>query len=218
LRADVWIAELREFIAKGSFPQLSIVRLPNDHTAGASAGLPTPRAYMADNDLALGRMIEALSRSPFWKETVVFVLEDDAQNGPDHVDSHRTPFLVISPYNRAGVYHRFTNTTDAIATMEEILGLASLSQFDYDGRPLRDIWTDKPDLRPHVALIPSTPLDELNPATGRGAEESATLELQFEDIADEDLFNQVLWRAIKGERVPYPGPTRMSVLEFKRAR
>ncbi|MBA2688446.1 MAG: bifunctional YncE family protein/alkaline phosphatase family protein, partial [Gemmatimonadaceae bacterium] len=146
-RADVWLDDLREFIRRGTMPALQIVRLPNDHTAGARAGSPTPRAMMADNDLALGRIIEELSRSPFWKNTVVFVLEDDAQNGPDHVDSHRAPMLVISPYNRPGTIHRFTNTTDALRTMEEILGLESLSQFDYYGRPLRDVFSSTADVR-----------------------------------------------------------------------
>jgi hypothetical protein len=173
---------------------------------------------MADNDLALGRMIEALSRSPFWRNTVVFVLEDDAQNGPDHVDSHRSPLLVVSPYNRPGLIHRFANTTDVLATIEEILGLDALSQFDHYGRPLREIWAKEPDLRPYALLTPSVSLTERNPETGRGARESATLDFRFEDIQEEDLFNQVLWRAIKGEGVPYPGPTRMPALEFKRDR
>ncbi len=217
-RADVWIAEFGEFVRRGAMPRLQIVRLPNDHTAGARAGAPTPHAYMADNDLALGRVIEALSRSAFWRSTVVFVLEDDAQNGPDHVDSHRSPMLVISPYNRPGVVHRFANTTDVLATIEEILGLDALSQFDHYGRPLREIWAKEPDLRPYAVLTPSVALTERNPETGRGARESATLDFRFEDVAEEDLFNQVLWRAIKGEGVPYPGPTRMPALEFKRDR
>lgn len=216
VRADVWIEELREFAAKGALPQFQIVRLPNDHTAGGSAGQPTPQAYMADNDLALGRMIEALSTTPFWTNTVVFVLEDDSQNGPDHVDSHRAPFLVISPYNRPGVIRRWTNTTDAIATMTEILGLGSLSQFDYFGRPLRNIWATTPDLTPYQALTPAMPLDQRNPTSGPDAEASRGLDLRFEDIADEDLFNRVLWRMIKGPAVPYPGITRMSALEWKR--
>jgi YVTN family beta-propeller protein len=216
VRADVWIEELREFAAKGALPQFQIVRLPNDHTAGGSAGQPTPQAYMADNDLSLGRMIEALSTTPFWTNTVVFVLEDDSQNGPDHVDSHRAPFLVISPYNRPGVIRRWTNTTDAIATMTEILGLGSLSQFDYFGRPLRNIWATTPDLTPYQALTPAMPLDQRNPTSGPDAEASRGLDLRFEDIADEDLFNRVLWRMIKGPAVPYPGITRMSALEWKR--
>ncbi len=218
LRADVWLEDLREFTARGTMPTLQIVRLPNDHTAGARAGMPTPRAMMADNDLALGRMIEALSRSPFWENTVVFVLEDDAQNGPDHVDSHRSPLLVISPYNRPGTLHRFANTTDVLRTIEEILGLESMSQFDYYGRPLRDVFSDRADLRPYSALIPAVPLTEMNPPAGPNATASAALDLSIEDVADEDAFNRVLWSAIKGEGVPYPGATRMSALEFKRAK
>ncbi len=218
VRADVWIAELKEFAARGEMPRLEIVRLPNDHTAGGAAGRPTPRAYMADNDLALGRMIEALSLSPFWKNTVVFVLEDDSQNGPDHVDSHRSPLLVISPYNRPGVIHRWANTTDVIATIAEILGLESLSQFDYFGSPLREIWAASPDLTPYRALVPAVPLDQRNPASGPEAEASQLLDLRIEDVADEDLFNRVLWRMIKGTAVPYPGITRMAALEWKRSR
>ena len=217
-RADRWIAELQRYTREGRMPQLQIVRLPNDHTAGARAGSPTPRAYMADNDLALGRMIEALSRSPFWNSTVVFVLEDDAQNGPDHVDSHRSPLLVISPYSRAGVRHRFANTTDVIATIEEILHLPAMSQFDHYGRPLREIWSAEPDLRPYAALTPAVRLGELNPAAGRGARESERLDLHIEDVADEELFNRILWRAIRGDGTPYPGTRRMSALEARRSR
>lgn len=217
-RADVWLAELETYVKAGSMPALEIVRLPNDHTSGAAAGKPTPRAAVADNDLALGRMIAALSRTPFWSSTVVFVVEDDAQNGPDHVDSHRSPFLVISPYNRAGVYHRFTNTTDVLATIEAILGLESLSQFDYFGRPLTTIWADEPDLSPYVALTPKQSLTELNPAQGRGAVESRRLRLDVEDASDDDDFSEILWHAIKGYDAPYPGPRRMSLLEQKRGR
>jgi hypothetical protein len=196
-------------------PALEIVRLPNNHTAGARAGALTPRAMVADNDLALGRMIEALSRGPFWKSTVVFVLEDDAQNGPDHVDSHRSPMLVISPYTRAGVVHRFANTTDVIRTIEEILGLDALSHFDHFGRPLRDIWSDSPDLRPWSALTPSVSLTERNPAGTPAARESARLDLRIEDVADEELFNRVLWRSVKGD-APYPGTRRGATLEAVR--
>ena len=143
---------------------------------------------MADNDLALGRIIEALSRTPFWESTAVFVLEDDAQNGPDHVDSHRSVLMVISPWSQRGVHHRWTNTTDVVATMTEILGIGSLSQFDFHGRPLRGIW----------------------------AEASEELDLRFEDSGQDDFFNEILWRMLKGPDVPYPGPSRMSALEWKR--
>jgi hypothetical protein len=217
-RADVWLAELAAWTQRGSMPRLQILRLPNDHTSGARAGAPTPRAHVADNDLALGRMVEALSKSPFWKNTVVFVLEDDAQNGPDHVDSHRSPLFVVSPWAGGGVMHRFANTTDVILTIEEILGLGSLSQFDHFGRPLHDIWRASPDLRSYTALVPAIDLDEVNKSNTREARASASLDLRFEDSVDDEVFNHILWRTIKGYAVPYPGPRRMSLLELARAK
>ena len=215
-RADVWIAELKEFEKSGQMPALELIRLPNDHTSGTRAGSPTPAAFMADNDLALGRMVEALSRTSFWKNSVVFVLEDDAQNGSDHVDSHRSPLLVISPYSAGGVSHVFANTTDVLATIEELLRLGRMSQFDHYGRALRGVWRDTPDTRPYVALKPGVSLNDKNPAVGIGARESRGLVLDKEDESNDDLFNHILWRAIKGNERPYPGPTRMSTLEYRR--
>jgi len=206
-RVDAWLAEFNRYVADGKLPALEIMSLPNDHTAGGAAKKPTPRAYMADNDLALGRMVEALSHSPYWRDTVMFTVEDDAQSGPDHVDSHRSVLLVISAYNRAGVVHRFTNTTDVIATIEEILGLDSLSQFDHFGRPLRGIFNSEPDLTPYTALTPAVDLNEKNPP-GKAADESAKLDLSRADAANDDAFNRILWRVIKGEDVPYPGAAR----------
>jgi sugar lactone lactonase YvrE len=217
-RADVWLADFAQFVAKSDMPKLQIMRLPNDHTSGGRAGAPSPRAQVADNDLALGRIIEALSKSPFWKNTLVAVVEDDAQNGPDHVDSHRSVLLLISAWNRPGVYHRFVNTTDVVATIERVLRLGSLSQFDQFGRPVTEIFADKPDLRPYVALTPSVNLAERNPATGRGARESEALDLRYEDLSDEALFNHVLWRMVKGGDTPYPAPRRMSSLDYARTR
>lgn len=172
---------------------------------------------MADNDLALGRIVDAVSHSPYWKDTVLFVLEDDAQDGPDHVDSHRSVLLVISAYNKGGVIHRFVNTTDVMATMEAILGLPRLSTFDYFGRPLREIFTDAPDLRPYSALTSDQPLDEMNPAHGANTQASVDLDLDRVDAADEDTFNRILWSTIKGAQ-PYPGIRRMSSLEVVRER
>jgi len=215
-RIEVWLKEFASYVKSGVMPQLEIVRLPNDHTSGARADSRTPRAYMADNDLALGRMVDALSHSPFWKNTVVFVVEDDAQNGPDHVDSHRAPAFVISAYNDGGVVHRWTNTTDFIATMSEILHTGSLSQFDYYGRPLRSVWSAKPDMAPYVALTPQVDLNERNPRNTALAAASARLDLSAEDRADENSFNRILWSAIKGPKVPYPGIVRVSGLEWRR--
>ncbi|HMI46574.1 MAG TPA: alkaline phosphatase family protein, partial [Gemmatimonadaceae bacterium] len=216
-RADIWLKEFQEFVRAGNLPALEIMTLPNDHTAGGSAGSPTPRAYMADNDLALGRIIEAVTKSPVWKSTVVFVLEDDAQDGPDHVDSHRSPLLVISAYTKGGVFHRFANTTDVLATIEEILGLGRMSPFDHYGRPLREIWQTTPDLKPYTALRPSVPLDEKNAKRGAMAEASKKLVLEEEDRSNDDLFNRILWQTIKGDQ-PYPGTRRMSALDAKIAR
>ncbi len=216
-RADVWIRDLNAWVAKGEMPQFQIMRLPNDHTSGASAGKPTPQSHFADNDLALGRIVEALSKTKFWESTAVFVLEDDAQAGPDHVDSHRSMLLVISPWARSDVQHRFVNTTDVIATMESLLGLDALSPFDHYGRPLREIWRAAPDVRPYAALVPGVPLTNRNPMRGTGAIESRKLDLRYEDVAEEDLFNRILWRAIKGDASLYPGSTRMSSAEIVRS-
>jgi len=217
-RVDVWLEDLRRWTAADSMPALQILRLPRDHTAGAAAGYETPQAMVADNDLALGRVVDAVSHSRFWRSTVIFVLEDDAQNGPDHVDSHRSPMLVISAWNRGGLEHRFTNTTDVLRTIEEILGLERLSQYDAFGRPLRGIWRTAPDTAAYTALTPTQPLDAMNPPRTRGAIESRRLNLGTVDAADMELFNHILWRAIKGDSVPYPGARRMPAIEARRAR
>jgi DNA-binding beta-propeller fold protein YncE len=215
VRADVWLKEFQQYVQQGNLPALQIMHLPGDHTSGGRPGRPTPKAHMADNDLALGRIVEAISNSSYWKDTVLFVLEDDAQDGPDHVDSHRSVLFVISAYNRSGVVHRFVNTTDVLATMEEILGLGKLSKFDYYGRPLREVFTDKPDLTPYVALKPQHPLNELNPPKSATAKASLELDLDRVDAADEETFNRILWSLLKGEQ-PYPGTKRMSSLEVTR--
>ncbi len=214
VRADIWLRDFAADVRGNSMPALEIVRLPNDHTAGARAGSPTPAAFMADNDHALGRMVEAVSRSPYWRNTVFFVLEDDAQNGPDHVDSHRSLLLVISAYSKSGAIHRWTNTTDVVATMLAILGAPNLSQFDTHARPLRDIWNATADLAPFTVLVPAVDSLAVNPKATRGARESARLELAQEDRADEALFNRVLWRTIKG-RAPYPDLRRAPTAELR---
>jgi DNA-binding beta-propeller fold protein YncE len=214
-RADAWIRELGGWVRAGEMPRLQVLRLPNDHTSGAKPGAPTPRAAMADNDLALGRIVEALSRSPFWTRTVVLVVEDDAQNGPDHVDSHRSLLFVVSPWSRKGTVRRFVNTTDVLATIEELLDLDALSQFDHHGRPLRDVWASAPDTSPYQAIVPSVALDEKNPEKGPGTEASRGLDLEAEDRADETALNRILWEAIKGPAAVYPTPVRMSLAEVK---
>jgi len=215
VRADVWLKEFQQFVRRGDLPDLQIMHLPGDHTSGGRPEMPTPKAHMADNDLALGRIVEAVSNSPYWKDTILFVLEDDAQDGPDHVDSHRSVLLVISAYNRGGLIHRFVNTTDVFATMEEILGLDKLSKFDYYGRPLREMFTNRPNLTPYAALKPEQRFDELNPAQGPSAQVSRELNFDRVDAAGEDAFNRILWSIIKGPQT-YPGTKRMSSLDIAR--
>jgi hypothetical protein len=204
-RFDAWKAEFDGFVRRGSVPALMIVRLPGDHTAGTRPGLPTPRAMVADNDLALGRLVEAVSRSPVWPATAIFVIEDDAQNGPDHVDAHRTVCLVASPYARRGhVDHTAYSTVSMLRTIELILGLPPMSQFDAAATPMFDAFTDAPDSTPYRALTPRQRLTELNGTGAHRAAESLALALDRADEADEQLFNAIRWQAIKGPGVPLP--------------
>jgi DNA-binding beta-propeller fold protein YncE len=199
-RADAWIEEHRHFSADGNMPALEVLHLPSDHTAGGNPKYHSPRAYMADNDMALGRIVEALSKSPNWRDTVVFVLEDDSQAGPDHVDSHRGPLLVISAYNRPGTIHRFANTTDVLAAIEDILGLDRLSKFDYFSRSLADVFTKTPNLTPYVALTPEQRLDEMNPEKTAAAKLSEGLDFSAADRVDDARFNELLWLMLKGDQ------------------
>ncbi len=201
-RADAWIAELNGFVRVGAMPALEILHLPNDHNAAARAGYHTPRAFMADNDLALGRIVNALSRSPFWKETVVFVLEDDAQAGPDHIDSHRSVLLVMSPYNRPGTYHRFVNTVNVVAAIEDILHLGRLSKYDYFSRPLTNVFSSTPDLTPYKAVAAQSDMNEMNPPGTEAARLSSRLDFSAPDRVNDAVFNDILWRVVKGTPPP----------------
>lgn len=203
-RAERWLAAFRDQVAGDSMPALSILWLPNDHTSGARTGMPTPRAYAADNDLALGRIVEAVSNSRYWPSTVFFVLEDDAQDGPDHVDSHRSPLLVISAYNRAGVYRHFANTTDVLATIDRILHLGAMSKFDRFGRSLAECFGPSPDASGYRAIMPEVSRSEVNADSTRAALLSRQLDLSREDRANVPLFNHVLWLAVKGPQRARP--------------
>lgn len=203
VRADAWIAELNKFASEGKMPELEVMHLPSDHTAGGRAGYPTPRAYMADNDLALGRIVEALSKSPFWRDTVVFVLEDDSQAGPDHVDCHRSVFFAISAYNRPGTIHRFINTTDVVAAIEDILGLSRLSKYDYFSRSLADIFSATPDLSPWAAMPAQFDMHEMNAAKTTAANMSEGLDFSGPDRVNDQIFNRILWSMLKGSE-PFP--------------
>jgi len=215
-RADRYIEKLGEFEKNNSMPALTILRLPNDHTYGTRVGKPTPTAMVADNDLALGRVIEALSKSKFWKETAVFVIEDDAQNGPDHVDAHRVVALVISPYTkRKFVDSTMYSTSSMLRTMELILGLKPMSQFDAAARPMYHSFQPKPDVTPYMHVVPKTDLNAKNPPDAWGAKMSEDFNLATEDRADDLLFNEVIWRSVKGPHSKMPAPVRSAFFRPK---
>ncbi|HXY49271.1 MAG TPA: bifunctional YncE family protein/alkaline phosphatase family protein [Terriglobales bacterium] len=210
-RADVWIAELQRFVRDGNMPRLELMWLPMDHLTAARPGKCTPYACMADNDLALGRIVQALSHSPNWKDTVIFVVEDDAQAGPDHVDSHRAPFYAISAYSRSGTVHRFINTTDVIAAIEDILGMGRLSKFDYFSRSLAEIFTPTPDLTPFDAIPPKQDLNDKNPQNTAAARMSEGLDLSAPDRVDDQVYNRILWLMLKDD-APQPAVRNWSPL------
>ena len=208
-RADRFISEVRRFEREGAMPRLQIVRLPNDHTAGTRVGGLTPTAMVADNDLALGRVVDALSRSKFWPTTAVFVIEDDAQNGPDHVDAHRTVGFVLSPYaRRAAVDSTMYSTTSLLRTIELILGLKPMSQFDAAATPMFACFGPTPDLTPYTHEVPAADLNQRNKKDAYGAKLSEAFDLTKEDAADDLAFNEVIWRSVKGPKSAMPGPVR----------
>ncbi len=210
-RYRAWKKEFDEYVAQGDLPQLMIVRLPNDHTAGTRPEMPTPEAMMADNDLALARLVEDVSNSPYWDSTAIFVIEDDAQNGPDHVDAHRTVCYAVSPYTKRGfVDSTEYSTVSMLRTLELMLGLPPMTQFDAEATPMFSAFTNIPDLKPYKAIIPEQPLDEMNPADAYRASDSLALSLDEEadqfSRAEEQMFNEILWGAIKGPSVAMPTP------------
>jgi hypothetical protein len=212
-RADFIIRELRDFEERGEFPQLVIICLPNDHTSGTSAGSPTPEACMADNDLAFGRIVEALSHSKFWSQMAILAIEDDPQAGWDHVSGYRTIAFCASPYaKRRQVVSTQYNTTSLLRTIEQILGLPPMNQFDASATPMFDCFKDEPDLTPFDAVAANIPLDQMNPDPAairdpvlrEDALVSASLNFREVDRAPEDVLNRILWRAVRGSQVPYP--------------
>ena len=206
-RAERFISELKRFEQSGEMPRLQILRLPNDHTHGATIGMRTPTAYVADNDLAVGMVLDAVTHSKYWPQTAVFIVEDDAQNGPDHVDAHRTTAFVMSPYTRRGyVDSTLYSTSSMLRTMELVLGLKPMSQFDAAARPMFNAFQNEPDLKPYQFKPANENLDSLN---GRHAW-GGRLKMNFarEDAVDDLLLNEVVWRAVRGPHAPMPAPVR----------
>jgi len=208
-RADRFAAVLAEYERAGEMPQLQVVQLPGDHTSGGKAGMRTPIAMVAENDVALGRIVEAVSRSRFWADTVIFVLEDDAQNGPDHVDAHRMPALVISPWTKhRAVDSTLYSTTSMLRTIELILGLQPMSQYDAAAAPMWASFSDRPDPAPYAARPAAVDLDARNPASGWAARASRRMDFSQPDRVDDLMLNDMVWRLVRGEKDPVPAPVR----------
>ncbi|MFL6336112.1 MAG: bifunctional YncE family protein/alkaline phosphatase family protein [Pyrinomonadaceae bacterium] len=227
-RLASWLEEFRGFVraretGQGTtLPNFSIVRLPNDHTAGVEAEKPTAQFYVADNDYALGRLVEAVSNSPYWKETAIFVVEDDAQDGPDHVDCHRSVALLISAYNRPGaLVHEFHNTVSFIRTMELLLGMGPMNLLDATATPV-DIFQRESDLRPYKALLPNiAPGNLITPAARDAAtlywmRRTAEQEIEHADMADPRVLNEAIWFSARGAASLMPEPARLPAFDAMR--
>lgn len=214
-RESVFESDFDSLVNAGALPHLSTIYLPNDHTSGLHKGSYSPLSQVADNDLALGRLVEHISHSPVWKQSAIFVLEDDAQDGPDHVDAHRSPAYVISPYiRRHSVNHTLYSTTSVLRTMELILGLPPMSQYDAASTPLYGCFTANPDTTAFSALPARVDIDIRNTAAaGAAAELSRHLDLTDADRIPDYLMNAVLWKAIRGDNSPVPEPRRSAFVK-----
>lgn len=191
-RYDEWHREFAGYVRSKNLPALEIVRLGNDHTAGTRPGALTPNAFIAQNDLAVGRIVEAVSHSPYWSSTAIFAIEDDAQNGADHVSNQRTTFYLASPYARRGVHHAHYSTASVLRTIELLLGLQALTSYDLYAPPMDDAFGSTPDLRPFVATVPGINLHAVNTADAYRAKESARMDFTDADAADAATLNDIL--------------------------
>ncbi len=212
-RVDVFEKEFKSYLSQGKLPNLMVMSLPSDHSEGANPAYPTPRSMMADNDLALGRIVDLVSHSQAWKDTCIFVTEDDSQSGPDHVDGHRTLCLVVSPYSRRGVVNSgFATQLTILKSIETMLGIKPMTKFDTIARPFTECFTDAPDMTPYDVAKNNVPLGEHNPSRDKLSAEgkywydiSASLDWSSMDRADFYWLNRIVWYSIyKGSR-PYPG-------------
>jgi hypothetical protein len=209
-RVKAWAAEFHEYEKNGQLPQFQIVRIGGDHTQGTRPGAPTPRAHVAENDQAVGMLVETVTQSErYWKDTAIFIVEDDAQNGPDHVDAHRSIAFVISPYTKRNYVDSTMYTgSGLIRTMELILGLPPMSQYDAAAMPMYNAFTDKPNLKPFKLLPARIDLAEKNPANAPAGQRSAQLDFSKEDAAPDIEFNEIIWKGVRGAHSQMPAPVR----------
>lgn len=212
-RIDVFEREFNQYVKAGRVPNLMVMSLPSDHSEGLDTKYPTPRSMMADNDLALGRLVELVSKSPVWKDTCIFVTQDDSQGGPDHVDGHRSICLVASPYSKRGaVNSEFSTQLSMLRTIEDMLGIKPMTKFDTIARPLTECFTDKADLTPYTLTPNKVPLGERNPSKSEMTaqdrywyEKSIALDFSVIDRADWYWLNRIVWYSLHKDGPEYPG-------------
>jgi hypothetical protein len=216
-RAERFISELRRFERDGGMPRLQVLRLGNDHTQGTRAGKVTPTAMVAENDLALGLIVEAVSRSRFWNDTAIFVLEDDTQNGADHIDAHRMPGFVLGAWvKRGGIDSTMYSTSSMLRTIELILGLQPMSQYDAAAMPMWNAFSDRPDPAPYIARPAQIDLNARNAALAWGGAESERMDFSAPDRADDIRLNEIVWRSVRGADSPMPAPIRAAFFKAHR--
>jgi YVTN family beta-propeller protein len=209
-----WRREFDSLVAANALPQFNSLRFPNDHTEGLKINRPTPFAHVADNDWAVGLFLEHLSKSPVWKESVVFIIEDDAQNGPDHVDAHRTTAYVAGPHvKRRFVDHTMYSTSSMLRTIELILGLPPMSQYDAAATPMWRCFTSSTNLSPFTSIAPTIDLKEKNTKTTASAIRSMEFDFSKEDRIPDLAFSEVIWKAVKGEASQMPAPRRSAFIK-----
>jgi YVTN family beta-propeller protein len=215
-RFNQWKRDFDSLLAIDKVPQYNSLRFINDHTEGMSKGRPTPFAHVADNDLAVGLFVEYLSKSRIWNESVVFIVEDDAQNGADHVDAHRSTAYVAGGFVKRGyVDHTMYSTSSMLRTIELILGMPPMSQYDAAATPMWRSFQSTPDATPFIAVPNNIDLNERNTAINEWQRQSELFDLSKEDAVDDVWFNEVLWYGIKGEHIPFPGPKRAAFVKIE---
>ncbi len=215
-RINIFKSDFDSLLSINSVAQFNTIRIGNDHTSGQRKGKISPTAAVADNDLALGELVEHISKSSIWKESAIFVLEDDAQNGPDHIDAHRSPAFVISPYTkRNSVNSTMYSTSGMLRTMELILGLPPMSQYDAAALPMFDCFTSTADLKPYKAKPANVNLEERNVVFNKSAERSEKWNFAREDAAPDLDLNEVVWKSVKGEDSVMPAPRRSGFVKLE---
>jgi YVTN family beta-propeller protein len=213
-RVGQWKRDFDSLVAINALPQLNTLRIINDHTEGLKKGRPTPFAHCADNDLAVGMFVDYLSKSPVWKESVVFIVEDDAQDGPDHVDAHRSTAYVAGGYvRRHAIDHTMYSTSSMLHTIELLLGFPPMSQYDAAAEPMWRCFSDQADLTPFDARPPQTDISAVNMVENAWQRKSEKFDFSREDRIPDRAFTEVIWKAVKGENSPVPAPRRAAFIK-----